>query len=170
MLVDSSSIDVLRYLDRLQPAEVRTADDIVAPLTLPHIAYVSGSAENEPERFSVETSPWLLDAMEVISVQRDRLSKETESGRLAFALLDDAEMLAALFAGSDSRRRPQLNILPDGRPSFATSTMDCYLHVTVDEPKRITWYALIDGREYFHENIPFDGRRLPDELRRLVSV
>jgi hypothetical protein len=170
MLVDSSSIDILRYLDRFQHSEVRTADDILGPSFDPPKPRMAGSAEERAQHLSVKMSPWLADAIEIISVQRGRLSNATEAGQQAFGLLDDAEMLAALFAGSDPRKRPQLNIMTDGRPSFATSTNDFYLHVMVDKPKRLTWYATVGGHEYFHDDVPFDGRRLPQELRELVSA
>jgi hypothetical protein len=169
MLVDSSSIDILRYLDRFRAAEVRTADDIIDSLPAPSVPRTVGSADRMASP-ALKMPGWLSDAIEIISIQRSRLDKNTDIGQLESALLDDAEVLATLFAGSDPRRRPQLNILSDGRPSFATSTKDCYLHVTIDRPKRLTWYATVIGHEYFHEDVPFDGRRLPQELRQLVSA
>lgn len=171
MIVDSTATDMLKLidLDRFRPVEVRTAGDIKLPPRR-SVLRIVGSAERQAESPTVKMSPWLMDAMEIISAQRKNAIKDSAAEPNATALLDDAEMLAALLAGSDPSRRPQVNILSDGRPSFATSTKDCYIDITIDQPKRLTWYAMIDGREYFSEDVPFDGRRIPQEIRELLSA
>jgi ribulose-5-phosphate 4-epimerase/fuculose-1-phosphate aldolase len=54
--------------------------------------------------------------------------------------------------------------------TFATATDDFYIHLTVDEPKRLTWYAVVGGTEHFDEGVAFDGRRLPSGLAQLFSL
>lgn len=40
--------------------------------------------------------------------------------------------------------------------TFATATDDSYIHLTVDEPKRLTWYAVVGGTEHFDEGVAFE--------------
>ena len=169
MIIDSTSAaDFLKHLDlvRLRPAEVRVATDISVPPLPPIVkraTAVGSSPESENKSTEVTMSPWLADTMEIISIQRSR--PEAQS-----LLLEDAENVAALVAGASPGRRPQLNILEDGRPSFATSLRGFYIHMTIDRPGRLTWFATANDQEYFGEDVPFDGRRLPKEVRELLSA
>jgi hypothetical protein len=54
--------------------------------------------------------------------------------------------------------------------TFATATDDFYIHLTVDEPKRLAWYAVVGGTEHFDEGVAFNGRRLPSGLAQLFSL
>jgi hypothetical protein len=124
-------------------------------------------AEKDPPLAGM--NPWLIDTMTVVDTGRRRLAgAENEGpGRL---LLDSAEMLASFITDISPRRRPVLNIEPGGRPTFATATDDFYIHLTVDAPNRLTWYAFVGGAEHFDEGVAFDGRKLPPELARLFSL
>jgi hypothetical protein len=114
-------------------------------------------------------NPWLVDAMTIIDVHRKGVAGDQRAGAIR-PLLESAEMLASFIAEIGSRRRPQLNIEPDGRPTFATATDEFYIHLTVDEPNRLTWYAVVGGTEYFDERVAFDGRRLPSGLAQLFAL
>ena len=181
MLIDSTDVaNLLKTLDIMQnrPAEVRTAGGARPPvLQRPLSGYTHAvrssdarsldalqiGSDREPQRANVRMSAWLADTMDVIAHGRNVHGASSK-------LLDDAERLAALMANSDPSKRPQLNILDDGRPSFATSTKDIYIHITIDQPGRLTWFATVKEEEYFGEDIPFDGRRIPPEMRGLLST
>lgn len=158
------------HLDRGRPAVMRTAEDIIPRAQLYSggttgslIIVGTSSRPAQSESIELKMSPWLRNAMAVIATQR------TGSG-IGDERLGDAERLAALFASADASRRPQLNILDDGVPSFATSINDFYLHITIDRPGRITWFATRRSQEHFSEDVPFDGRSLPQEIQELLSA
>jgi hypothetical protein len=112
---------------------------------------------------------WLVDTMGIIDTHRKGLAGQQHE-RGVRSLLDSAEMLASFITDIGPRRRPQLNIEPSGRPAFATATDDFYIHLTVDEPNRLTWYAVVRGTEHFDEGVAFDGRKLPPGLAQLFSL
>jgi hypothetical protein len=114
-------------------------------------------------------NPWLIDTIEIIDAQRQALNSVADKEQ-KLSLLDTAEMLASYICDIAPRRRPQLNIEPEGRPSFATALDDFYIHLTVDEPNKLTWYATVRGAEYFDEGVAFDGRKLPEGLKQLFLV
>jgi hypothetical protein len=114
-------------------------------------------------------NPWLVDTMAIIDAHRKGLAGN-QYERTVRSLLESAEMLASFITDISASRRPQLNIEPSGRPTFATATDDFYIHLTVDEPKRLTWYAVVGGTEHFDEGVAFDGRRLPSGLAQLFSL
>jgi len=127
----------------------------------------AGSAEEGPPLAGM--NPWLIDTMAIIDVHRKGLAGN-QNERTVRPLLETAEMLASFITHVGVRRRPQLNIEPSGRPTFATATDDFYIHLTVDEPKRLTWYAVVGGTEHFDEGVAFDGRRLPSALAQLFAL
>jgi hypothetical protein len=127
----------------------------------------AGSDEEGPPLAGM--NPWLVDTMAIIDAHRKGLAGN-QNERTARSLLESAEMLALFITDISARRRPQLNIEPSGRPTFATATDDFYIHLTVDEPKRLTWYAVVGGTEHFDEGVAFDGRRLPSGLAQLFSL
>jgi hypothetical protein len=113
-------------------------------------------------------SPWLIGTMEIIDAHRRGVHGSSNKQKLA--LLDTAEMLASHISDISPRRRPQLNIEPEGRPTFATAVDDFYIHLTVDAPDRLTWYATVGGDEHFDEGVAFDGRKIPPGLQQLFSL
>jgi hypothetical protein len=114
-------------------------------------------------------NPWLVDTITIIDAGRKSFAGR-EQERAVRPLLDSAEMLASFITEFSARRRPQLNIEPSGRPTFATATDEFYIHLTVDAPNRLTWYAVVGGTENFYEGVAFDGRKLPPALVELFSV
>jgi hypothetical protein len=126
----------------------------------------SGLSESGPRLSGM--APWLLDTMTIIDSHR-HLGHGADAARRA-KLLDTAEMLASFLADVESRRRPQLNISSDGQPSFATALDDFYIHLTIDGPNLLTWYATVRGAEHFNEGVVFDGRKLPAGLRQLFPL
>jgi hypothetical protein len=114
-------------------------------------------------------SSWLVGTMQIIDAHR-RYLNGIGGDPLISRSLDTAEMLASFLADISPRRRPQLNIDFDGRPSFATSVDDFYIHLTVDNPNQLTWYAVVRGAEHFDEGVAFNGRKLPADLKQLFSL
>jgi hypothetical protein len=127
----------------------------------------AGSAEEGPPLAGM--NPRLVDTMTIIDAHRKGLAGN-QNERTVRLMLESAEILASFITDISARRRPQLNIEPSGRPTFATATDDFYIHLTVDEPKRLTWYAVVGGTEHFDEGVAFDGRRLPSGLVQLFSL
>jgi hypothetical protein len=182
------ALNQLDHLLRVPFAEVRTATDLKDPW--PHfiaeLARASASKSTSPTAAGQSTvtkeagtsqeapplakmNPWLVDAIATIDAHRKSvLGNQAQASGLS--LLDSAEMLAPFMTEVSSRRRPRLNIEPDGRPTFATATDDFYIHLTVDEPNRLTWFAVVAGTEYFDEGVVFDGRRLPPALSQLFTL
>jgi hypothetical protein len=81
--------------------------------------------------------------------------------------LQDAEYLAALFANTPAWQRPMFAIDAAGAPTFERRTTDFYLHLTIDRPGQLSWYALKDGEEDFGDDYQFDRRSLPQSLVNL---
>jgi hypothetical protein len=82
-------------------------------------------------------------------------------------LKSTTEALAFLLAEVDFGRRPQLMVNEDGRPGFATATDAFYLHLTIDDPGTLTWYAIVNEHEVFDEQVDFDRKNLPSTLHEL---
>jgi hypothetical protein len=114
-------------------------------------------------------NPWLIGTMEIIDAHRKALHQGA-ADKPRLALLNTAEMLASYISDIGPRRRPQLNIEPEGRPTFATAVDDFYIHLTVDTPDKLTWYATVGGDEHFDEGVAFDGRKMPPGLQQLFSL
>jgi hypothetical protein len=114
-------------------------------------------------------NPWLVDTMTIIDAGRKSFAGGQQE-KAVLPLLTSAEMLASFITEIGAGRRPQLNIEPSGRPTFATATDDFYIHLTVDAPNRLTWYAVAGGAEHFDEGVAFDGRRLPPALAHLFTL
>jgi hypothetical protein len=116
-------------------------------------------------------SPWLVDTMETIEMHRRALSSLNPNARNnEIKTLATAEMLASFLADIMPRRRPQLSIDDEGRPSFASALEDFYLHLTVDAPGLLTWFARVHGVEYFDEGVAFGGRSLPPQLKQVFGA
>ncbi len=156
-----------RFIDEvLAKAEARQAT--ASPTVNPESAKAKAIARTrEPELSGM--GPWLVDTMEIIDAQRRALGGSADN-RSGLALLATAEKLASYISDASPRRRPQLNIEPNGRPTFATAVDDFYIHLTVDDPNSLTWYATVGGVEHFNEGVSFDGRRIPAELKQLLSL
>jgi hypothetical protein len=104
---------------------------------------------------------WLSDTLGIISRELD--------GAENVGLKDASEALAYYFAAVDFQRRPQLIVDEDGTPSFATVTRGFYFHLTVDTPKRLSFYAVDAKVEKCAEGVCFDGKDFPKQLEGLLS-
>jgi hypothetical protein len=161
-------------------AEVRTATDIAAPVrwlldnaelsaetVKAEILPILGASKTDltPSTFeeaaSVGFDPWLYSTAAVISAHRGAVDQK---------VLDAAEALTAFLATVRQERRPQLIIDAEDRPSFATSAPGFYLHLTIDSPNALTWYAVVGSREYYEDGMAFDGRSLPKPLRAVFAA
>lgn len=171
-----------------RPAEIRTAGDLWPPnlLSIPHPPNVkesgtsesvrpkrtqSGGSDGLKEFAEPRMSPWLIDTLARIEEQTASLvsRKRGHDLKRLRGMVETAQMAATILASASPSIRPQLNFDEEDVPSFATSTKQFYIHLTVDAPGRLTWYADA-GTEQFREDVPFDGRRLPEELRVLLSL
>jgi hypothetical protein len=176
---------------RLPQAEVRAATDLVKDPWGPLIELLAkGRVQDRAQKGKPATAantklidevvpfaeiplsgmnPWLVDTIEIIDAHRQAVAGTAQEGGIR-PLLDTAELLAPFITDLPRRRRPQLNIESDGRPTFATATDEFYIHLTVDEPNRLTWYAVVGGAEHFNEAVAFDGRKFPPELTQLFAL
>jgi hypothetical protein len=144
----------------LVPAEVRAA----GANTAPRIVYL----REEP---TPAADPWITETLGFI--ERSTAYRDGWCGPNTLApssaSLKTAENLTAFFAGWPAVRRPSLAIDMQGRPSFASKRADFYLHLTVDGPDRISWYAVAGANEFFEDDVSFDGTEMPSALARLES-
>jgi hypothetical protein len=121
--------------------------------------------------FPAAMSPWLVDTIQIIDTRKKALSTiDTGSNAEQRKMLDTAEMLASFLADIAARRRPQINIDEEGRSSFASVLDDFYFHLTVDAPGKLTWFARVNGVEYFDEGVAFEGRSFPPQLRQIFAA
>lgn len=114
-------------------------------------------------------SPWLVDTMKIVEAHRRALSTLNAKDK-QIETLATAEMLASFLADITPRRRPQLSIDDEGRPSFASALDDFYLNLTVDAPGLLTWFARVRGVEYFDEGVAFGGRSFPPQLKQIFAA
>jgi hypothetical protein len=183
LVADTAPHVILNFWLKPSAGEVRTAE----PTILENLASLSarfakaaatqsrGTAKVEDDANQIahiKMSPWLADTMATIGEQRDYIASHRHGDVRACSeeILNTAQLAAALLSSMPPARRPQLSFDNKDSASFATATREYYMHLTVDEPNRLTWFAEVGGNEYFTENCPFDGRRLPEELRRLLSI
>jgi hypothetical protein len=170
---------VMRALLQEQPAEIRFATDLAAPIhwflenftklePLPEPLRTSKS-ESSPE-YAPAIDPWLVSTLNVICECEAILDEASPDAQSILGRLDTAEHLAAHLATMPSEYRPQLMVDADGHPSFASSTGDFYLHLSVDEPGLITWYATVGDTEFFEEGVRFNGRQLPEGLKAVFAA
>ena len=156
-----------------KPSITRTGGDIRLPAHLKSRAYVRlvGSAQ-EGDRLVLLTtrSPWLTETIKLIDQYRN-VSTGWDGGSAEAPqdeALDTAEMLS-VFLNTESRGgRPTFAVDSLGRPTFAARSQNFYIHLTVDRSERLTWFAEVDGVEYFQDDVEFKGRKLPDELSTIL--
>jgi hypothetical protein len=121
---------------------------------------------------SATRDPWLIDTMSTIKSFRS--VKNGWDGMDAVAPkrshLGTAEMLASFLAMVPDRLRPILSVDAQGRPTYANNTGNFYIHLTIDSDTTLTWYAEINGVEYFQDEIEFKGRAMPVELKELFDT
>jgi hypothetical protein len=114
----------------------------------------------------ISTDPWLIATWN--SISRHKSLQTGWDGHNAPApdrnCLDAAESLANLLSAKPMSVRPQFAVDSDGRPNFATNTKDLYLHLTIEEPNLLSWYAVRDDVEYFEDDVVFDHVSLPRQL------
>jgi hypothetical protein len=106
--------------------------------------------------------PWLDATLALIS----DWARHTERDP---AVRQSAENLTALLAGWSAVRRPSLAFDIDARPSFASKSPGYYLHLTLEEPNKLSWYAEVGDKEFFEDGVPFDGTSLPANLASLAT-
>lgn len=172
---------LLELLHQVRPAAEATATDVNSAVEL--LIGFSGTgtvtARVKPggpgylqNWASATRDPWLIETMSTIKAFRT--AREGWDGANAAAPVrshvDAAEMLASFLAQVPDRFRPVLSVDAEGRPTYAANTGRFYLHLTVDSASELTWYAEIDGREHFQDEVLFDGRRLPQELKELFDI
>ena len=150
----SSYAPSMLSLLQLVPAEVRPFSGVSSSPAL-------------PERWRRQHKPiaqdlWLDTTLSLID-DWNSCSAPAESFR------STAENLTALLASWPSDRRPTIAIDVDGRPSFAKKHDGFYLHLTVDGPNKLSWYAEVGKEELFGEDVPFDGTSLPQDLASVAS-
>jgi hypothetical protein len=189
--------NLLQLLTYQSPAEIRTSTSAGrGPLDTydlrPPVAGLSGTGTSvkrspdpspdplpdtvavvEEARGELRMAPWLQDTMQIIDTGRQIMKMQASSPQdflRHVGILDTAEKLASLLVDVLPSRRPQLNVDDEGYISFATTTRDFYLNLTVDSVEQLTWYAVVHDVEYFMEQVSFSGRRLPDELKKLLSM
>ena len=185
-LSDSTAHIALNYFLQPRAAEVRTADDLWDPLSTFDFDELAERAPAKPRGTAardhddddylndapqIGMSPWLVHTMAIVEEQQNYIEahKQGEDRIRHENIVRTAQTLAALLSTVPAVRRPQLNFDDKDIPSFATATRDFYVHLTVDRPDHLTWYAEAGGNEFFRENVAFDGRRLPEELRSILS-
>lgn len=114
---------------------------------------------------------WLSETLE--RIERYRTYVDGWDGREApgpdAGSLATSEYLTAFFADWPTSQRPKLALDMDGIPTFAAKTDEFYLHLKVEGPGLLTWFAVVDGQEYFKDDVSFDGSSLPGELASLVG-
>jgi hypothetical protein len=135
-----------------------------------HGELVSGEVK-APEPVTLEAyDPWLVETWELINAHRGLTADWDGMGAVApnRECLDAAEAFATLVSAKPMTVRPQFAVDSRGRPSFAAYGEHLYLHLTVDAPDRISWYAVIDGEETFEDEVVFNGVELPAALNQLL--
>lgn len=163
---------------------IRSATDLVDPATFPEVikperravaassctslastSTVSETAIRQAPTDGLSTrNTWASDSLQVLRKAR-KAAKDADLEAVRVA-----EMLIPHFAALPSQTRPQVTVDDDGRPGFGTSTGSFYIDLTIESHNALTWYAVVDEREFFADSVAFDGRRLPDDLRSLFEV
>jgi hypothetical protein len=155
-----------------RPAEFRSATDIVSPIG--KIYELMGATTLVPQTPIAPPvfDSWMFETLFIIDSFRNVSDGWDGSTARApsRAALHGAEMLTAYLAVSTPERRPTLCVDALGRPAFATNIPNFYVHLTVDEAGRLTWYAVSEGVEYFDDDVAFDGHRLPESLGSLFQI
>ncbi len=117
------------------------------------------------------TDPWLIATWQNIAAHRN-LPAGWDGGSApppTAACLDGAEVLANNFSAMPMNMRPVFAVDAEGRPSFAIYTDDVYLHLTVDDSKHLSFYAVVNGRESFGDEEEFDALSLPAKLLNVLG-
>jgi hypothetical protein len=107
---------------------------------------------------------WTINAMAAIEAAK----RTATAGDCA--LIDTAETLIPHFAILPASLRPQLVFNDEGQPVFAASRSGYYLDISIDSADKITWYAVVDEREFFAEGVLYTGRQLPTNLRVVFEM
>jgi hypothetical protein len=156
-------------LDREQdrPSITRIGGDIRMPVCEfgNNIARLSGSAQSADRLlFTSRYSPWLTAVLSAIAGYRE--VQEGWDGIDAptplQGTLDTAEMLATYL--NNAPVKPAFSVDALGRPTFSSNADEFYVHLTIDEPERLTLFAEINGVEHFFDGIEFNGRKAPEQL------
>jgi hypothetical protein len=110
--------------------------------------------------------PWLHATLKRIAAHRN-LSSGWDGGFAPVpppGSLDTAEALAVGFLAKRQDRRPYFAVDSQGIPGFAANDGNFYLHLTVDAPGKLSWFAVLDGVEHFEDDVDFNGVKFPEKL------
>lgn len=125
------------------------------------------------------TDAWLTETID--SLERYRRYSADWDGRGANAPLaasiNAAEMLTGVLSSEPEAPRLQFAMGTDGLPNFACSTPELYLHLVVspgpegsnENLGQLTWYATNEAGDIFESDVPFNGRDIPQGLRKLIE-
>lgn len=199
MMLDVSSSTYTPSLDHLlalnQQFEERSATDISSPakiltwLTQTHNISLQGTKpsttsnitqtpEIAAQNVSTKTFDWLsyaLASFHELRGARDGWNGEGYAAPTEEALIA-AEELSIFIAPLISARRPTCSIDPDGCPTIAARGKDFYLHLTVERERSekdhalLSWYAVINKKEYFADGVEFSGLVLPSMLFEVLQA
>jgi len=158
-------------VERDRPSITRTGADIRLPVYVAEsniVRLLGSSKESDRVALCGVRSPWLaLVLAEIASYRQVQPGWDgIDAAVPSHEALDTAEMLAVFLNNAEAKMIFAVDAL--GRPTFAARSDDFYLHLTVDGPERITWFAEVSGVEHFHDEVEFTGRRLPSELAAIL--
>lgn len=108
----------------------------------------------------MNTDLWLTQTLRLIIDQRGTLSSE---------MLDTAETVAKYLTRMNISPMPQLAFDEDGKPHFAAFVGEFYLSLSVDNPGRITFFAVLQDEEFFAANVSIDSNHVPYEMAALLD-
>ena len=119
----------------------------------------------------VGVDPWTEDTLQLIAAHRGLEAGWDGKGAppIDERCLETAEILAHAFAYLPVTDRPVFAVDAEGRPSFASFDGDRYLHLTVDQPEVISWFASYGGRDHFEDNFRVDGFNLDSLAARIAT-
>ena len=171
---------LLEMLNRHRPTAMTAATDVASAVELlvgfegTHTvtARVKPGGPGYLQNWASATQdPWLIDTM--ATIKAFKVAKDGWDGATASAParshLKAAEMLASFLASLPDRYRPVLSVDVEGRPTYAANTGKFYLHLTVDSESTLTWYAELNGEEFFEDEVNFNGRLMPEKLKELFD-
>lgn len=122
-------------------------------------ASASQSPEIDPHSVIQYRDPWLNVCLDNIDAHKNL--PEGWDGETApapeQASLTTAEFLAFGFSYLPLHLRPQFSVDAEGVPGFSLYNDQTYLHLTIDDPELISWYAVQNGEETFGDEVVVNG-------------
>jgi len=154
------------YVPRIEEQQVTISDSSAHGLRAIVIVSNDGS-----KVATATTDPWLHATLRKIAAHKN-LSAGWDGGSAPAPTrecLDSAEALAILLSPKSIEKKPYFAVDCHGQPNFAMNSKDFYLHLTVDDPGALSWYAINNGEEIFEDAVAFNGTKLPKELATLFD-